>query len=400
MHIPLTLQSKDQVGHDTKALIDSGASGMFINKRLVNQLGLPTKKLSTPIPVYNVDGSKNRLGVIIEATTVDLIINGNYARSRLLVTELGKHDVILGMTWLQEHNPVIDWQQGTLRLRPNLRMKAPTLPRYHINNVTTDFLPVDTPSITSSEDEVVIAYLADTGHILIQELEGRPIETVVEDMWIRVKATPATSMAQEKSAGETSVPPKFKEYADVFEKKKSERFPPSRPWDHAIDLKPDFIPRDFPMYAVAPAEEKALREFIDENLRKGYIRPSKSPMTSPFFFVGKKGGDLRPCQDYRYLNAGTIENRYPVPSSNEVIDQLTGSKIFTKFDLRAGYNNVRIKEGDEWKAAFKTKYGPFEPTVMFFGLCNSPATFQNMMDDIFREEVNEGWLGIYMDDMV
>lgn len=123
-------------------------------------------------------------------------------------------------------------------------------------------------------------------------------------------------------------------------------------------------------------------------------------MTSSFFFVGKKDGTLRPCQDYKYLNEGTIKDRYPVPNTSDIINQLTESSIFTKFDLRAGYNNVHIKDGDQWKAAFKTKYGVFEPMVMFFGLCNSPATFQAIMDNIFHKEVSEGWLGIYMDDMI
>lgn len=99
-------------------------------------------------------------------------------------------------------------------------------------------------------------------------------------------------------------------------------------------------------------------------------------MASPFFFVAKKDGTLRPCQDYRYLNEGTILDKYPIPLVNDLLEKLRHANIFTKLDLRSGYNNVRIKEGDQWKAAFKTNQGLFEPTVMFFGLCNSPATFQ------------------------
>lgn len=123
-------------------------------------------------------------------------------------------------------------------------------------------------------------------------------------------------------------------------------------------------------------------------------------MASPFFFVGKKDGTLRPCQDYRYLNEGTVKNAYPLPLIADLVDKLKGSSIFTKLDLRSGYNNVRIKDGDQWKAAFKTNRGLYEPTVMFFRLCNSPATFQSMMNDIFRDMINEGWLVIYMDDML
>lgn len=123
-------------------------------------------------------------------------------------------------------------------------------------------------------------------------------------------------------------------------------------------------------------------------------------MASPFFFVGKKDGSLRPRQDYRYLNEGTIKNAYPLPLIAELVDQLQGSQIFTKLDLRSGYNNVRIKDGDQWKAAFETNQGLFEPIVMFFRLCNSPATFQAMMNDLFRDMLIEGWLTIYMDDML
>ena len=89
-------------------------------------------------------------------------------------------------------------------------------------------------------------------------------------------------------------------------------------------------------------------------------------MASPLFFVGKKDGSLRPCQDYRYLNEWTVKNKYPIPLVSELVDKLRGAKVFSKLDLRSGYNNVRIKDGDQWKAAFKTHRGLYEPTVMFF----------------------------------
>ena len=123
-------------------------------------------------------------------------------------------------------------------------------------------------------------------------------------------------------------------------------------------------------------------------------------MASPFFFIKKKDGSLRPVQDYRKLNEMTIKNRYPLPLISELIDKLSNAKVFSKMDIQWGYNNVRIKEGDEWKAAFRTNRGLFEPLVMFFGLTNSPATFQTMMNDIFREEIAQGWVVIYMDDIL
>ena len=117
-------------------------------------------------------------------------------------------------------------------------------------------------------------------------------------------------------------------------------------------------------------------EFIDENLRSGKICPSKSPQASPFFFIKKKDGGLRPCQDYHYLNSHTVRDAYPLPLISDLINKLKDTKVFTKFDVLWGYNNVRIKEGDQWKAAFITHWGLYEPTVMFFGMTNSPPTFQ------------------------
>lgn len=123
-------------------------------------------------------------------------------------------------------------------------------------------------------------------------------------------------------------------------------------------------------------------------------------MASPFFFVKKKDGALRPVQDYRRLNEMTIKNRYPLPLISELIDKLKGAKYFTKLDVQWGYNNVRIKEGDEHKAAFVTNRGLFEPTVMFFGLTNLPATFQNMMNNIFADFIAEGKVTVYLDDIL
>src|SRR5271169_2441711 len=123
-------------------------------------------------------------------------------------------------------------------------------------------------------------------------------------------------------------------------------------------------------------------------------------MASPFFFVAKKDGKLHPCQDYRYLNDGTIKNAYPLPLISEIMDKLDRAKYFTKLDVRWGYNNIRIKKGHEWKAAFKTNRGLFEPTVMFFGMCNSPATFQAMMDSIFADMIEGCVVIVYMDDIL
>ena len=133
----------------------------------------------------------------------------------------------------------------------------------------------------------------------------------------------------------------------VFKKAKVECFPKSRFWDHAIDLKEGFKPWDCKVYPLFAREQAALDEFLAENLRKGYIHQSQSPMASPFFFVAKKDGTLWPCQDYWYLNEGTVKNVYPLPLITELTDKLRGANIFTKIDLRSGYNNVQVKDRDQ-----------------------------------------------------
>ena len=127
---------------------------------------------------------------------------------------------------------------------------------------------------------------------------------------------------------------------DVFDKQTSDHFPTSQPWDHKIELKEGFEPKSFKVYPLTPREDEATKNFVKENLWKGYIQPSKSPMATPFFYVNKKDMKLWPCQDYKYLNEWTIKNAYPLPLVTYLLNKLKKAKIFTKLDIRAGYNNV------------------------------------------------------------
>ena len=126
----------------------------------------------------------------------------------------------------------------------------------------------------------------------------------------------------------------------------------------------------------------------------------KSLQTAPVFFVGKKDGKKWMVQDYRYLNEWTIKNNYPLPLISNVLENIGTKKMFTKMDLRWGYNNVRIKEGDEWKMAFTTLERSFKPMVMFFWLTNSPATFQAMMNKLLRDLINTGKVAVFIDDVI
>ena len=186
----------------------------------------------------------------------------------------------------------------------------------------------------------------------------------------------------------------------MFGKKQSERMLTRKVWDHAMDVKEGFILQKGKVYPLSREEREEVREFVKEQLRKGYIQPLKSPQTALVFFVGKKDGKKRMVQDYRYLNEWTIKNNYPLPLISDVLENIGTKKLFTKMDLRWGYNNVRIKEGNEWKAAFTMPEGLFEPTVMFFGLTNSPATFQAMMNKLLRDLINTGKVAVFIDDVI
>ena len=206
--------------------------------------------------------------------------------------------------------------------------------------------------------------------------------------------------AKSEAEARKLVPEKFHRWIKVFGKKQSERMSTRKLWDHVIDVKEGFVPRKGKVYPLSREEREEVREFVKEQLQKGYIRPLKSPQTVLVFFVGKKDGKKRMVQDYRYLNEWMIKNNYPLPLISDVLENIGTKKVFTKMDLRWGYNNVRIKEGDKWKAAFTTLEGSFEPTMMFFGLTNSPATFQAMMNELLRDLTNMGKVAVFIDDVI
>jgi hypothetical protein len=188
------------------------------------------------------------------------------------------------------------------------------------------------------------------------------------------------------------------DFQSVFSKESLNDLPKSKPWDHSIKLIADATPKSCKVYPLAASEQKELDTFLKENLESGQIRPSKSLMASPVFFI--KDGRLHLVQDYCMLNAMTVKNKYPLPLILELIAKLRGAKYFTKLDVCWGFNNVHMKEGDEWKATFWTNRGLFKLLIMFFGLTNSPATFQMMMNNIFEELISEGVVVVYLDDIL
>ena len=413
----------------SSALIDSGATGRFLSKQFVEANRITTRTLSRSIPVYNVDGTPNENGAITEVADLILRFRGHTERATFAVTSLGNHDVILGFTWLEEHNPEINWQTKEVTMnrcpdrckqcradeeverkerteqgreeeqvkRIQERRKTPNL-SHVLKGFGGPMTSWGRMSDEEGEEEEMpeLVELEDGDRIFCVNVPG-------EAEFVRASSNISTRLAEaahRNSQGKKEVPPWLADFDDVFSKKSFDALPDKKIWDHAIELVPGAAPSNCKVYPLSPNEQKELDEFLEENLRTGRIRPSKSPMASPVFFIKKKDGSLRLVQDYRALNALTIKNRYPIPLISELVNQLRGAKYFTKLDVRWGYNNVRIKDGDEWKAAFRTNRGLFEPLVMFFGLTNSPATFQTMMNDIFRDLIAQGSVCVYLDDIL
>ena len=197
-----------------------------------------------------------------------------------------------------------------------------------------------------------------------------------------------------------TLPTKYYQFSELFNPKTFAKLPKHRSYDHAINLMPGEQPPWGPVYPLSELELKALREFLDSALKSGKISPSRSPAGAPILFVPKpEGRGLRLCVDYRGLNKITIRNRYPLPLMDELRDRVTGAKRFTKLDLMTAYNNIRIKEGDEYKTAFRISYDHFEWNVISLGLYNAPAIFQEYINDLLREYLDQRVI-VYLDDIL
>ena len=345
---------------EQEVLIDSGATDNFVSPQLLKWLGISTLPVKVPIRIWNVDGTHNQGGAITHYTDLEVRTGEQKKTLRFLITNLGRDEVILGYPWSTAFEPRFHWQDATLdeEFHPviisSLRLKHP----YHL------------------------------------------LESTIR------KTTTATSLAQQ-AAGKTKpkleelIPPEYLRHQKIFSEQASRRFPPSREWDHTIDLLPN-APSSIncKVYPMPTTWKQCPRQIPPRTTRSNYIHPSKSPYAAPLFFIGKKDGDVRPVQDYRVPNSYTVKNNHPLPLISKLIDQVAKALLFSKVDIQKGFNNIQMKEGDEWKAAFKTNRGLFETTVMFFGLTNSPSTFQSMMDTIFKDLILTGKVVIYMDDIL
>jgi hypothetical protein len=196
-----------------------------------------------------------------------------------------------------------------------------------------------------------------------------------------------------------NLPQEYYDFLDVFSKKEADKLLPYRLYNHKIQLKDSTEPPFGPMYNMSRNELLVLKEYLKENLGKGFIQASRSPAASPVLFVRKPGGGLRFCIDYRALNAITVKNRYPIPLIRETLDRLCRARYYTKLDIISAFNRLHIADGEEWKTAFRTRYSLFKYLVMPFGLTNSPASFQYYINDALQDFLDI-FCTVYLDDIL
>ncbi len=289
---------------------------------------------------------------------------------RFLITNIEHEDIVLGYPWMAAFEPQFTWGHGV---------------------ISEKALPVIIRSVnpSNSEKEPVIAQIQGT----------------TEECHLRATTSTELAIKAQQYTKKVEVPTTYQQFAKLFSKEESKCYPPKRAWDHTIEFKkdaPEVI--DCKVYPMNQIKDEAVKKFLTDELEKGYIRESKSPYASSFFFICKKDGKMQLVQDYQKINAITIRNQYPLPLIADLICDLSNAHIYTKLDVQWGYNNVHICEGNKQKAAFKMRYGLFKPTVMYFRLTNSPATFQMMMNYIYRDVILKHeplgmTIRVYMDDI-
>jgi len=374
------------------------------------------RKFSSGVtPVFNVDGSPNEAGQISEVVDVVLRYKTHSERTLLAVSNLGKQNMILGYTWLKDHNLEVNWQTGEVQMNrcpPRcegcraIRKEQASRRKTEVRAVNVCRSGPPPEYVEDSEEDKTPLRIFGVEYEQGDRLFMTRIlsEPVAEDLratsTISQKLAEGARRASETRKGLLTLPDCAKGFESVFAKEDFDILPEHRQWDHAIELIPGSEPKSSKVYPLSSVEQKELDSFLEENLHTGRICPSKSPMAAPVFFIKKKDGSLRLVQDYRALNSMTVKNKYPLPLISELVLQLRGARYFTKLDVRWGFNNVRIKPGDEWKAAFWTNRGLFKPLVMFFGMTNSLATFQIMMNDIFRDLIAKDIMVVYLDDIL
>ena len=355
---------------DTTALIDCGAEGLFVNNVISHKWRRSI--LLKPIKVRNIDGTYNEGGSIKEKCLINFTINGRTMTEWFYVTTLSDQNLILGLPCLEKYNLIINWKEKTLEFQSSPEELAKTFIWSLIQRHEETMSEVEDTNLVL---QFIMSHIKPTDQ-LYELFEYFQQDS--NELHIR-RYSPVQQMEHKYRTNleESTLPTTYTPWKKVFEQKASEQFPDQHPWDCRIELKDGFVPKWSKPYTLGPGDQKLLDAWVKEQLKKGYIRWLKSPQASGFFFVQKKDTKKKClCQDYQYLNWWTKPNAYPIPLISNLMLKLEGSQYFMKLNIQWWYNNIRLKQGDDWKAAFITNRGLFELTVCSLDLWIHPQPFR------------------------
>jgi len=343
-----------------KALLDTGCSINLINQQTVQRLSLPKYRLKNPRIIESFTGETVETAGQFHTGPIRLQHRKHFSKETFEVSPMEEGiDIFLSFRWVEDHPPQGTWSKEEIRFNNPGCLKKCT--QYGI------------AEFSLSWDESILS-----------DPTARTIGHV--------------SVVNDDPLGH--VPMEFRQYLGIMGKEAADALPEHRPYDCKIELKDGATAPWGPIYPLSEVELQTLREWLKEMEKTGKIRRSTSSAGSPILFVPKPNGrGLRLCVDYRGLNAITIPNRYPLPLMQELQDRVRGAQWFTKMHQKNGFNLICIREGDDWKNAFRTCYRLYEFQVMPFGLTNAPPTFQDMMNHILSNILDMGVLA-YLDDIL
>ena len=347
--------------HDAYTLVDPGATHSFASKPFLDRFQIETQPLEGRMRVSLPAGDPLLADRVVRDSRV--LIEGQEFPVDLVALDMRDFDVVLGMDWLSRHRATLDCYKKEVKLHGpgKLEVKFRGL-RRELSSCMISAMTAQ--KMLRKGCQGYLAYVVETGKE----------ETILDEI------------------------PVVRKFPDVFPDDIA-GLPPEREVEFTIDLISGTEPISIPPYRMAPAELRELKAQLEELLSKGFIRPSISPWGAPVLFVKKKDGSLRLCIDYRQLNRVTIRNQYPLPRIDELFDQLQGSQVYSKIDLRSGYHQLRVQESDVPKTAFRTRYGHYEFLVMPFGLTNAPAAFMDLMNRVFQPYLDK-FVIVFIDDIL
>jgi len=358
-------------------IIDNGSTENLVSQKLVNYFKLPAEPHEKPYALGWVSkGSQVRVTL---SCRVPISIGKHYKEEVLCdVIDMDVCHILLGRPW-QFDNDI------TYRGRDNVMMftwgthKIAMAPILHF-----DKNPKDKKS-----------------SFLVMTRDERKLDKAVREAncFCPVVFKGVMSTVKEEVPIPGEILEILRDFNELIADELPNDLPPMRNIQHQIDLIPGSSLPNLPHYRMSPKENEILREQIEDLLRKGFIRESMSPCAVPVLLVPKKGNQWRMCVDSRAINKITIKYRFPIPRLEDMLDELAGSKVFSKIDLRSGYHQIRIRPGDEWKTAFKSKDGLYEWLVMPFGLSNAPSTFMRLMNQVLRPFIGS-FVVVYFDDIL